>query len=119
MGYTFFSYESVITSVFINVINNALYWLIPVEDRKIRITYRPATEEILIMNNGEHIDDRILDDIFTLFFTRKREGRGIGLYLARMILRSVGLDILASNDKKDNKLGGACFIIRPYKEEPC
>lgn len=119
MGYTFFSYESVITSVFINVINNALYWLIPVEDRKIRITYRPATEEILIMNNGERIDDRILDDIFTLFFTRKREGRGIGLYLARMILRSVGLDILASNDKKDNKLGGACFIIRPYKEEPC
>ena len=119
LGYTFFSYESVITSVFINVINNALYWLIPVEDRKIRIDYRPATEEILVMNNGERIDDRILDDIFTLFFTRKREGRGIGLYLARMILRSVGLDILASNEQNDNKLGGACFIIRPYKEELC
>lgn len=114
MSYKFFTYESVITSVFINIINNALYWLIPVQSRKIRIEYIKDTNEILILNNGEKIDERIINDIFTLFFTRKKDGRGIGLYLARTSLRSIGLDIIASNDKIYNKLGGACFVIRPY-----
>ncbi|WP_099290455.1 ATP-binding protein [Butyricimonas sp. Marseille-P3923] len=117
LSYQFFTYESVITSVFINIINNALYWLIPVQSREIRIEYMKDTNEILILNNGEKIDERIIDDIFTLFFTRKKDGRGIGLYLARTSLRSVELDIIATNDKKYNKLGGACFIIRPYKKE--
>lgn len=55
--YEFFTYESVIYSTFINIINNALYWLIPVSDRKIYIEYYVDTEEILIMNNGEKIAD--------------------------------------------------------------
>lgn len=112
--YTFYTFESIIESVFINVLNNALYWLIPVSDRQIRVEYLPETNEILIMNNGEKMPDSILEDIFTLFYTRKREGRGIGLYLCRKSLRAEGLDIVASNAKEYNKLGGACFIIKPY-----
>lgn len=115
-NYAFFTFESVIYSTFINIINNALYWLIPVSERRIYIEYCSETEEILIMNNGEKIADNLLEDIFTLFFTRKSNGRGIGLYLARRNLHSIGLDIIASNDKEYNKLNGACFIIKPYKK---
>lgn len=115
-NYTFFTFESVIYSTFINIINNALYWLIPVSNRKIYIEYSMDTEEILVMNNGEKIADKLLEDIFTLFFTRKSNGRGIGLYLARKNLNSIGLDIIASNDKEYNKLNGACFVIKPYKK---
>lgn len=110
--YKFFTIESVVFSVFINVVNNALYWLVPVRERKIYFDYDPVTQELLLMNSGERIDDRLLEDIFTLFFTRKSNGRGIGLYLARRSLRSIGMDIYATNDPKYNRLGGACFVIK-------
>lgn len=108
-NYEFFTYDSIIKPVFINIINNANYWLIPVEDRKIRIEYKDG--KILIMNSGERIDETLLEDIFTLFFTRKKDGRGIGLYLAKKNLNVIGYDIFASNDEKYNKFKGACFII--------
>ncbi len=108
--YEFFTYDSIIKPTFLNVINNAIYWLIPAEDRKIRIEL--INDEIRIMNSGEKIDVDQLEDIFTLFFTRKRDGRGIGLYLAKKNLNSVGFDIYATNDKSHNKLNGACFVIK-------
>lgn len=111
-NYEFFTYESVIYSVFINIINNALYWLIPSPNRVIRIAYQQDTKEILIMNSGEKIDNKIINDIFTLFFTRKHNGRGIGLYLARQSLKSIGMDIYATNATEYNRLNGACFIIK-------
>lgn len=117
LQYDFFTYEAVITSVFINIINNAIYWLIPSLSRKICIEYLKDSNEILIMNNGEKIDDKIIEDIFTLFFSRKKDGRGIGLYLAKKSLNSIDFDIFATNDKKYNKMDGACFVIRPINKE--
>lgn len=114
--YKFNTYESVIVSVFINVLNNALYWMTPVTNKQILIEYNKKSEEILILNNGEPIDDKIINDIFVLFFTRRSGGRGIGLYLAKRSLNSIGLDIYATNDKSYNKLGGACFVICKYQK---
>ncbi|WP_139344181.1 hypothetical protein [Vibrio ruber] len=37
--------------------------------------------------------------------------QGIGLYLARTNLHTIGYQITASNDKKYNELKGACFVI--------
>lgn len=113
-AYEFFSFDSIIKPVFLNIVNNANYWLIPVEDRKIKIEL--INEEIRIMNSGERIDDSQLDDIFTLFYTRKRDGRGIGLYLAKKNLNSVGYDIYSTNDKEYNKFDGACFVISKRKQ---
>jgi hypothetical protein len=108
--FEFFTFDSIIKPIFLNIVNNANYWLIPSDDRKISIEY--IDKEIRIMNSGERIDDAHLSDIFTLFFTRKRDGRGIGLYLAKKNLNSIGYDIYATNDKEKNKLNGACFVIR-------
>lgn len=108
--YEFFTYDSIIKPIFLNIINNANYWLIPAETREIKIEL--VDDEIRIMNSGEQIDDSYLEDIFTLFFTRKRDGRGIGLYLAKKNLQSIGYEISATNNKDINKLKGACFIIK-------
>jgi signal transduction histidine kinase len=113
--YEFFTYDSIIKPVFLNLINNANYWLIPVNDRKIRIELQD--EKILVMNSGERIDDVYLDDIFNLFFTRRRDGRGIGLHLAKKNLSTIGYDIWATNDKELNKLKGACFVISKHNNE--
>ncbi len=112
--YEFFTYDSIIKPIFLNIVNNANYWLIPVENREIRIEL--AGDEIRIMNSGERIDDSHLEDIFTLFFTRKRDGRGIGLYLAKKNLQSIGYEIFASNQEDVNKFKGACFIIKKEKD---
>jgi signal transduction histidine kinase len=112
--YEFFSYDSIVKPVFLNIVNNANYWLIPSSDRKIKIEL--IDDEIRIMNSGERIDDAQLNDIFTLFYTRKRDGRGIGLYLAKKNLNTIGYDIYATNDKKYNKLNGACFVISKLKQ---
>jgi len=117
-NYCFYAYESVIKPVFINIINNALYWLIPVNERKIHLVYEDG--KILVMNSGEPIEPAYREDIFKLFFTRKPNGRGIGLWIARTNLRTHGFDIYCTLDKKYNRLNGACFVIEPYdktKEE--
>ena len=111
-NYKFFTIESVIFSVFINVVNNSLYWLVPVRESKIYFDYDSDAKALLLMNNGEKIDDHLLEEIFTLFFTRKSQGRGIGLYLARRSLRSIGMDIYATNDPDYNRLNGACFVVK-------
>lgn len=107
--YEFFSFDSIVKPVFLNLINNANYWLIPSSKRKIEIEL--INDEIRIMNSGERIDDTQLEDIFTLFYTRKRDGRGIGLYLAKKNLNAIGYDIYATNQDDYNKLKGACFVI--------
>lgn len=106
----FFTYDSIIKPVFLNLINNANYWLTPSKIRKIELMV--LDEKILIMNSGDRIDDTYLEDIFSLFFTRKRDGRGIGLYLAKKNLNAIGYDIYATNDPDYNKLKGACFVIK-------
>ncbi len=113
---TFFAFESDIVSVFINIFNNALYWLIPVSDRKIRIEYVPSNDTILVMNSGVPIGDADLSKIFTLFYTKRRDGRGIGLYLAQRSLATNNYTIFASNASEQNKLGGACFVIAPERK---
>ena len=108
-NYEFFTFESEVLSVFINIVNNALYWLIPVQNRRIRFECHNGL--ILIMNSGLPIPDQDLGRIFTIFFTRRKDGRGIGLYLAQHSLAAVGYRIFASNAVEHNKLGGACFVI--------
>jgi signal transduction histidine kinase len=110
-NYVFFTFESVIKPVFINIINNAMYWLTSVSDRQ--ITIRMQDGKIRILNSGPKIDDVYLEDIFTLFFSRRPGGRGIGLYLAKTNLHTIGYEIYATNDRAFNKLGGACFVIEP------
>ena len=113
--FTFFTYESIIKPVFINIMNNAIYWLIPSEKREIHISYENGT--ILIMNSGVEIENMDLEDIFTLFFSRKMDGRGIGLYLVRTNLHTIGYEIHATNEKVHNKLKGACFMIKAIETE--
>jgi signal transduction histidine kinase len=103
--------EPVIHTIFINVVNNAIYWMRNKEDRIIKLDYWNDTNEIIIANSGEKIPDYRLDKIFDLFYSQRPNGRGIGLYLSKQSLNDAGLDIYATNDKKFNSLNGACFVI--------
>ncbi|KYH05862.1 hypothetical protein A1704_12270 [Chryseobacterium cucumeris] len=103
--------EPIIHTVFINIINNAIYWMRNKELRIIKLDYLSETNEIIIANSGEKMLDSRLDKIFELFYSQRPNGRGIGLYLSKQSLNESGLDIYATNDKKYNSLNGACFVI--------
>lgn len=105
--------EPVIYTVFINIINNAIYWLRNSDIKCIKFDYFKDTDEILIMNSGTKIKEHRLNKIFQLFYSDRPNGRGIGLYLAKQSLNESYFDIYASNEKSYNLLNGACFIIKP------
>jgi signal transduction histidine kinase len=103
--------EPVIHTICINVVNNALYWIRNSFEKIIRFDYLEQSNEILIVNSGQRIEEHRLDKIFELFYSNRPNGRGIGLYLARQSLNECGFDIFATNDTYYNYLTGACFVI--------
>jgi len=107
---TVFSYESIIMPVYLNIINNALYWLGNVEKKEIQIFISDEGESV-ICNSGPKMKPYELERCFDMFYSKKPTGRGIGLYLAKTTLRSIGMDIYATNDPKYNLYNGACFVI--------
>ncbi len=108
--------EPAIHTVFLNIINNAIYWLRNTDKKRIKLDFLPKTKEIVILNSGPAIEDHKLEKIFELFYSNRPNGRGIGLYLAKESLQEAHFDILATNDQAYNTLGGACFIISPNKK---
>lgn len=105
--------EPVIHTAFINIINNALYWLRNSNTKHIKLDYFKETNEIVIMNSGQKIEEHRLEKIFQLFYSNRPNGRGIGLYLTKQSLNECYFDIYATNDKNYNLLNGACFVIKP------
>ena len=116
--YRFYSFESIIMPVFLNVINNAVYWVeFGENEKKIQIVVK--NDKILIADSGSQMTHSELTRCFELFYTKKSadSGRGIGLFLARRSLQSIDMNIEATNDPLYNYLGGACFVISKEEEE--
>ncbi|MBO6023229.1 MAG: ATP-binding protein [Bacteroidales bacterium] len=110
-SHSLFIKEPVIYTVLINVMNNALYWIKNAAIRTIIFDYKADTDEILIKNSGEPIPDNRLEKIFELFYSKRPNGRGIGLYLSKQSLNDNNFDLYATNDPIYNTLLGACFVI--------
>ncbi|WP_254257998.1 ATP-binding protein [Methylobacter tundripaludum] len=98
--------------VFINLVNNAAYWVCQTGEDSKRILLDIVNGKVVIADNGPGVEDDDLKHLFTLFFTRKlRGGRGVGLYLCRANLAAGGhtIDYIKNGDLK--KLSGANFMI--------
>lgn len=104
--------EPVIHTVFINIINNAIYWMRNKDNREILLDYKIGTNEVVICNSGFKIENHRLEKIFDMFYSNRPNGRGIGLYLSKQSLNESYLDIYATNEKEYNVLNGACFVIK-------
>ena len=78
--------EGQISQILINLIKNALQ----ADARHIDISARLGKDDeviVLVANDGEPIPVSAQEQIFIPFFTTKKEGSGIGLSLARQIMR--------------------------------
>jgi two-component system nitrogen regulation sensor histidine kinase NtrY len=75
--------------VLINLLHNAVYAVTGVTDPKITLRFfkdQEGTTAIQVEDNGPGITQEVQEQIFTPFFTTKKEGSGIGLSLSRQIV---------------------------------
>jgi signal transduction histidine kinase len=93
--------------VFINLINNAVYWIKQVESRQISLDV--VGDAVCVSDNGPGVDPDDRPHLFELFFSRRVEGRGVGLYLCRANLAASGHTISFQNGGPC--LSGANFLI--------
>ncbi|APC75093.1 TPA: ATP-binding protein [Pseudomonas aeruginosa] len=85
--------SSAMIGAFINVIDNAIYWLgnRSVGDRC--ITLDADEQGFIISNTGPGIEEKYKDRIFEFGETRKVGGRGMGLAISREVLKREGFEI--------------------------
>jgi len=82
--------EKMIQQVIINLITNAIEALQSRRDKiiKLKAYFAEGKNFIQVTDNGIGIDEEHADKVFIPFFTTKKKGSGIGLSLARQIMRA-------------------------------
>lgn len=100
-----------IIPVFINILNNALYWVGLAEAREIQIDL--IGDLVVIANSGPAVDQDDVDRLFELFYSRRTNGNGVGLYLSKQNL-AVAHHKIWYAVKPEEKLiqTGANFVIQ-------
>ncbi|WP_149982241.1 sensor histidine kinase [Pseudoalteromonas rhizosphaerae] len=103
--------KSRIIPVFINILNNALYWVGLAENRTIKVDI--VGDLVVIANSGPAVDEEDIDRLFELFYSRRSNGNGVGLYLSKQNL-SVAHHKIWYAEKEEEKLikDGANFVIQ-------
>ena len=107
-------YPSSFYPVFVNLVDNAIYWLSGQNERlNRRIQLDASGKAFRVSDSGPGVHARDRDDIFDIGFTRKPEGRGMGLHIARETLREVGYDLVLEDRGAD---WSTTFLITPIKD---
>ncbi|KVK54553.1 hypothetical protein BCY90_14960 [Agrobacterium deltaense] len=107
-----FEQPSRILPVFINLVNNSLYWVASGKKLAGRIQLGVENKRVVVSDNGPGVDSVDTAQLFRLFFTRRLGGgNGIGLYLCRMNLAAGGHQIQYAEEKQYQLESGANFVI--------
>ena len=111
--------DAVLLQVFINLFDNALYWLKTVDrERKINIIIDGDKQRVIFSDNGPGVKDDDINYIFEAFYSGKgEEGRGLGLYIARQLLDRYDYTIDLAEFSKDRILEGANFVLEFARED--
>ena len=92
-----------LSQVILAILTNASDALKDIESPFINIQIDASDAEIIISisNNGKHIDKRDINKIFEPYFSTKKDGTGIGLYLSKLIInRSFDGELKVENIKE-------------------
>jgi signal transduction histidine kinase len=106
--------EAVLLQTFINLLDNAVYWLktIDTDNKKILIKIDKDKAQVIFADNGPGVRSDDLPFIFEPFFSTKgMQGRGLGLYIATQLLGRHDFEISYITDKTNKILSGANLLI--------
>ena len=112
LDFRVFDQPSRLLPVFINLVNNSIYWVGTSNNEHREILFDVASAKVVVADSGPGVAPEDTDNLFRLFFTRKIQGgRGVGLYLAKANLVSGGHSISYATDAASQLLPGANFLI--------
>ena len=118
-----FVWKGIKTPIFLgaihNLVQNAMYWVKKSNSPhqiKMSVTDNGA---LLISDSGPGIPMMDRDRIFLPGFSRKRHGRGLGLYIAKEALLKINYILSIAEHSQDDLLDGAAFAIVPIDINNC
>lgn len=95
-------FPSTLYPTFVNLVDNAIYWLTSRKEGPRNIVLDAAQDGFLVANSGQGIPMRDADRIFEFGISSKPGGRGMGLYISRETLRREGYDLVLTNPGENN-----------------
>ncbi len=100
--------------VFINLIDNAIYWLKQKNTgkREIVIKIDSTNRQVIVADNGLGINEDLAEIIFLEFYSKKADGRGLGLYIVKELLERINSEISLVTTDEFKVLDGANFLIK-------
>ena len=104
-------FPSRVVPVFLNLVRNSVYWVAQ-SDRRREIRFDQVDGMVLVADSGPGVDPDDEPSLFQLFFSRRVNGRGVGLYLCRQNLAAGKHSIEYAPPGPCRLLPGANFIIR-------
>lgn len=111
--FSIFDQPSRLLPVFVNLVNNSLYWLVNSRTKDPQIVFDVLGGEVIVADNGPGVDEIDKERLFSLFFTRKVDGgRGVGLYLSQANLAAGGHTIGYVQNVGKKILPGANFSMK-------
>jgi signal transduction histidine kinase len=110
LAFSIIESPALIHPAFVNLVDNAIYWLRSVDRRVIRFDI--VNDAIVVNDSGPGIHETLVERIFEAFTTTKENGRGLGLYIARQSLSLANHEIWATNDSEYKVEPGACFCLK-------
>ncbi len=106
-----FMARSALGQVLANLVDNAIFWLIRTKGSGKGGTIVATVERrehgfaVFVSDDGPGVEEEDRSEIFEPYFTRKPNGIGLGLYIARLVIEPYGRLVY----RDDCKLSGACF----------
>ncbi|NCB53635.1 MAG: PAS domain-containing protein [Epsilonproteobacteria bacterium] len=88
-SYPVYGYENEFKQVLLNIINNAKNKLLKTrkgERIQIALDQDASSTKLIVSDDGGSIPEKIIGFIFDPYFTTSKNGTGLGLYMAKMII---------------------------------
>lgn len=114
------SNEGFLLQLFINLMDNSVYWLRvdEIKQPKIEVLIDGDRGYVIFADNGPGVKKEDIEYIFEPFFTTKgMQGRGLGLYIAGQLADRHEYDLYYLEDKSKKILQGANFKIDFFEQE--
>lgn len=106
--------DAVLLQLFLNLFDNAVYWLRSKSGgkRQIEVLLNGDEGQLTFADNGPGVNAEDAPYIFEPFYSGKGEdGRGLGLYIARQLLERHDYSIELADTKRHKLLSGANFVV--------
>ena len=107
INYKINTFRSLLYPIFINLIDNSIFWLSGKKGEKL-IILDADDKSMIVSDNGPGVNSRNKNLIFEMGFSTKPGGRGLGLYISRKSLRKEDFDLVFDETYSDN---GTTFRI--------